>query len=313
MLILPLLIKVIFPGQYRLLLHIFIMGAFWSIVAAGWDLIMGYAGILSFGQIAFLTVGAYATGLVSSVLGFSPWLGIFVGGIAGGVSAFLIGLPCLRLSGIYVALVTFAFHEALRDLLRTLKVFGVGGGGTLPGIPSISIAGYTFSKATNRLPWYYLSMLLAFSSIVIIGAIIRSSLGSSFVALRDSKRFAKSLGVNEYKAKLIVFSVVGLLTGTTGAFYAHYMQVASVRTLGIDNFVFLLVVIVVGGLGRYPGAVVATFLLAILNEYLRPLQVWRPIIFGGLATVIIIFAPEGIMGFIDLLKNALKKLGYSRT
>jgi branched-chain amino acid transport system permease protein len=295
MLILP-----IFVHGRSDIMHILIISFFWSVVAVSWDLLMGYAGIFSFGQIAFFTVGGYGTGMLTKYLGLSPWLGVLAGGVIACMVAAGIGVPCLRLAGIYVALVTFALHEALLAFIRVGRVIGTGGGTSLTGIPPLSIGEYSF-PFMNRVPWYYVALGLGFLSYFIIMKIIHSPMGLSFVALRDSKDFAKSLGINEYKSKLIVFGIAGFFAGIAGAFYVHYMRLVSVRILGLDAFVLLLVILIVGGLGKFPGVIVSTFFFIFANEYLRPLQVYRPIILGGIVIVAIIYMPQGIGGALDYI------------
>jgi len=307
-------IMIILPIFFRNrmdIIHILIMSFFWSIVASGWDLIMGYSGIFSFGQIAFFTFGAYGTAMLTKHLGLSPWFGIIIGGILASVAALIIGVSCLRLTGIYVALVTFALHEALVPLIRVGRKIGTGGATSLTGIPPLSFGNYAL-PVMNRIPWYYIALALAFFSYFVVIKIIHSNLGLSFVALRDSKDFAKSLGVNEYKAKIIVFILAGFFAGIVGAFYAHYMRLVSLRILGLDNFVLLLVIVIVGGLGKFPGVVISTFFFTIINEYLRPLRTLRPIILGGIVILAMIFFPGGIGGLIDYIggywRNLLVKL-----
>jgi len=288
-------------------LHILIMSLFWSVVAASWDLIMGYAGIFSFGQIAFFTFGAYGTAMLTKYLGISPWVGILMGGAIACMVAIGIGVPCLRLAGIYIALATFALHEALVALIRAGRSIGTGGATSLTGVPPLTIGGYTF-PVVDRLPWYYVALGLAFLSYFVIIKIIHSPLGLSFIALRDSEDFAKSLGISEYKSKLIVFALSGFFAGVVGGFYAHYMRLVSIRILGLDNFVLLLVMLIIGGLGKFPGVVIATFIFTFMNEYLRPLQVFRPIILGGIVIVAIIFMPQGIGGTLAYISHFYRRI-----
>jgi branched-chain amino acid transport system permease protein len=178
------------------------------------------------------------------------------------------------------------------------------------------VGGYIFPYL-NRLPWYYTALGLAFLSYFIIMKIIYSPLGSSFVALRDSRDLARSLGIDEYKSKLMVFAISGLFTGIAGAFYVHYMRLASVRILGLDIFILLLVILIVGGLGKFPGVVISAFFFTVLNEYLRPLEVYRPIILGLTVIVAITFMPKGIGGALDyfgqLFVRVSKRFRYTRS
>jgi len=303
------------------------MAFIWAIVACNWNLMLGYAGIFSFGQIAFFTIGAYATGILTRspeaavaagasttifFLGIPPWLGILAGGIVAAAVGFLIGLPCLRLKGIYVALVTFALHEALIAFIIAGRPIGTGGATNLTGIPPFSIGGAIFPTIA-RTQWYYLILGIGFLMFYIIHRIIHSSIGSAFVALRDAEDYAKSLGVDDYKYKLIVFTLSALLTGIAGGFYAHYMQILSLRLLGLDIFLLVMIMVIIGGLGRFPGEVVAAFVFTYLNELLRPLDVFRAIILGAIVIVTIILAPEGFAGIFKSVASHIKRGFAERT
>jgi branched-chain amino acid transport system permease protein len=287
-------------------LQVMIMCFIWGSVVAPWDLIFGYAGIVSFGQIAFFTIGAFGSAIFSMKLGLSPWLAMPMGGLLSAATGVLIGLPCLKLQGLYVAIVTFALHMTLPALITAGENFGTGGANSLTGIPPLELVGVNFS-VINRVPAAYLALGIFFLSVIVVYKVIRSNIGLAFMALRDSDTFAKCMGVNDYKFKLIVFGLSAFLSGMAGAFYAHYFGLISKRLLGLDNFVLLLVILITGGLGRFPGVVISAFIFTFLNEFLRPLEAFRPLIFGTITVLIIILMPEGITEIWDLIKTS-----YSR-
>jgi len=281
------------------MMNIIIMILIWAVVASHWDLMMGYAGVFTFGNVAFFVIGAYASGILTSNFGISPWLGILVGGaIAAGVGV-LIGLPCLRLKGSYIALITFALHMILEPLLKSDlgRAMGSGGAQGLLSIPPLAVGGYTFS-ALEPVPWFYVALGLSFVSLFAIYKVIHSPWGLAFIAVRDAEPFAKSLGLDDYKYKLMVFGVAAFFTGMIGAFYAHYIGILSTRLLGLDLFLLLMVMQVLGGLGRFPGALFGSIIVTFANEGLRTVGVYRLVIFGAMVVAIITLAPEGIMGAI---------------
>ena len=284
-------------------LQVMMMCLIWASVVAPWDLIFGYAGIVSFGQIAFFTIGAFASAIFSMELGFSPWLAMPTGAIVAGIAGVLIGIPCLRLQGLYVAIVTFALHMTLPALITAGQKIGTGGANSLTGIPPLEFAGITFS-VVNRVPAAYLALIIFLISIIVVYKIIHSNIGLAFMALRDSETFAKCMGINDYRYKLIVFGISAFLSGMAGAFYAHYFGLISKRLLGLDNFVLLLVILITGGLGRFPGVVISAFIFTFLNEFLRPLEAFRPLIFGTITVLIIILMPEGITEIWSYIKTA---------
>ena len=288
------------------IMNILIMCLIWGVVAAAWDLIMGYAGIFTFGQIAFFAIGGYVSGMLTVYCGISPWLGIFIGGIITAVVGFLIGLPCLRLKGVYIALITFALHLILDPLLKEARTLGTGGSMGLLGIPPLQLPGYTFSPL-ERVPWFYSALILSILLLFIIYKIIISPIGLAFTALRDDGPFAESLGVDAYKYKLMVFSISALITGIMGAFYVHYTGMISTKILGLDLFLIVMVMLVVGGMGRFPGVVIGSFAVIFLNELLRPLMLYRILIFGAIVVVLVILMPQGIMGFFETIYNNIQK------
>jgi len=288
------------------ILQVLIMCFIWGSVVGPWDLIFGYAGISSFGQIAFFTIGAFGSSIFSMKLGFSPWLALIAGATAASLVGVLIGLPCLKLKGLYVAIVTFALHMTLPALITAGRKIGTGGANSLTGIPPLELGGITFS-VTNRVPAAFLAMGIFFISVIVVKLVIKSNIGLAFVALRDSETFGRCMGINDYKYKLIVFAISAFLAGLAGAFYAHYFGLISKRLLSLDVFVLLLVILITGGLGKFPGVLYATFIFTFLNEFLRPLEAYRPLIFGVITVLIIILMPEGITELKTHLDRVVSK------
>jgi branched-chain amino acid transport system permease protein len=279
-------------NQY--IMHLLIMCLVYSVVAIAWDFMMGYAGIFTFGQFAFFAIGAYASGMLTLRLGIPPPLGILLAGLVAAGVGIIVGLPCLRLKGAYIALVTFALHLILTPLINSDLGRAIGTGGTV-GLLNIPNLAAGFSVAA-KVPWYYTLLGVAYLSFFIVYRISRSSIGLAFVSLRDSESLAKSLGVDAYKHKLMVFGISSFLTGMIGAFYAHYTGIVSTRILGLDIFLMVMVMLVIGGMGKFPGAAIGAFIVTFLNELLRPLGEYRLFIFGAIVVLIIVLVPEGLMG-----------------
>lgn len=281
------------------IMHILIMIMIWAIVASHWDLIIGYAGVFTFGNVAIYVIGAYASAMLTMQLGISPWLGILAGGVIAAGVGVLISLPCLRLKGAYVALLTFALHMILKPFFQSDVGRAIGTGGTqgLLTIPPLSIGGYTFSSL-EPVPWFYVTLGLSLVSLLAIYKIIHSPWGLVFTAVRDSETLAKSAGVDVYRYKVIVFGITSFFTGMAGALYAHYIGVLSTRVLGLDFFLLLMVMQVVGGMGRFPGALLGAIIVTFANEELRAVGVYRLVIFGTMVVTLVVLAPRGIMGAI---------------
>jgi len=301
-LLIMLAVLLLLPAYFhndQYIMHILIMCLIYSVVAVGWDFMLGYAGIFTFGQFGFFAIGAYASGILTLHLGIPVPLGVIIGGLIAAGAGIIIGLPCLRLRGAYIALVTFAFHLILIPLINSDFGRAIGTGSTrgLLGVPPLAVGSYSFSVA-DKIPWYYILLGVAFLSFFAIYRITRSSIGLAFVSLRDSNKLAKSFGVDDFKYKLMVFGISAFFTGMIGAFYAHYTGIVSTRILGLDIFLMVMVMLVIGGMGRFPGAAIGAFIVTFLSEALRPLGEYRLFIFGAIVVAVIVLLPEGLMGVL---------------
>ena len=279
----------------RYFIHILILCFIWSMVVAGWDLVLGYAGILNFAQLVFFAVGAYGSSMAAMSLGAPSITPLLVGMGCAGVVGLLIGLPCLRLRGEFIALFTFTVHLALPPLIRQGRPIGTGGATGLLGVPPLEIGDFAL-VSQNKLAWFYVTLCVAAVAIYIIYfVILPGRWGKAFVAMRDSEDFAKSLGINCYKYKLVVFVASALITGLAGALYAHYVIVVTPKILGTEFFLIVMVMLSVGGLGRFPGVILGAFIVTIGNEWLREVGQYRLLLLGLAVVLIILFMPKGIV------------------
>ncbi len=287
----------LFVGNIPFVMNILIMCLIWAVVASCWDVIMGFAGIFSFGQVAFFVIGAYCSGILAIDHHVTPVLAILIAGVFTAGMGILVGLPCLKLAGPYIALVTFGVHMALEPLLRSEIGIALGTGGYigLLTIPPLKIFGYTFSSA-NLVPTFYLTLILSLTCALIIMFVIKSYWGTAFLALKDSQDFSMSLGVSAFKYKLMVFALTSFLTGLIGAYYGHFVGVLSVRMVSMMLFGTLMVMILVGGLGQFPGVILGAFFVVTAGELMNPLGVYRDVIMGALAVILVLTLPKGVMG-----------------
>jgi len=296
MLVIYLLLPLLMRGDLYLL-HVASIGLIWGTVASLWNFVMGYAGIFTFAQTALFVVGAYTSAILVTKLGVSPWVGILGAGIFNSAIGTIIALPCLKLRGVYVALVTFTFYLVLETVIRQGSVLGTGGSKGIWAIPPLQIGPLVLSTE-NRIIAYYAFMTIGFSILFIIYRLLNSKLGLSFVAVRDSESLAENLGINAYRTRLIAFNLTSILTGFVGAFYVHYIQFISPKTLSLETFLMVMLMLIVGGYGRFPGAFLGAFFVTILSEVLRPVEQFRFLVFGALMILSIIFMRKGLIGLI---------------
>jgi branched-chain amino acid transport system permease protein len=159
----------------------------------------------------------------------------------------------------------------------------------------------------ERIHSYYFILGIFAVMLIVTYLIINSRFGLAFTSLRDSEPLAKHLGVNEYRSKLTLFAISAFLSGIMGALYCHYFGLISSHVLGLDTLILLLVIIVIGGLGKFPGAAIAAFIFVFANEYLRPLEAYRSVIFGVIVAAVLIGSPQGITAVPEYFRNFFKR------
>lgn len=282
-------------------LHIMILCFLWAMVAASWDLVVGYAGIMNYGQLVFFAFGAYTSGFLAAKLGVTPLVSMAIGAAATGLIGVLMGLPCLRLRGEYVALFTFAVHLAMPPVIQQGRDLGLGGNTGLLGIPPVNLFGYVIGPL-DKLGWYYLALAVAAVSVYLIYfVLLRSRLGHAFVALRDSEGFARALGIDDFKYKLLAFTISAAFAGLAGALYAHYTTVVTPKILGNEFFLMAMVMLAVGGMGRFPGVLIGAFIVIIGNELLRSFDNYRLIVLGVVVVATVLLLPNGLVSLAGRL------------
>jgi branched-chain amino acid transport system permease protein len=282
------------------ILHIIIIALVFSVLAASWNLMVGYIGIFSFGHHAFFGVGAYVSALLAMKAGVSPWFGLIIAGIVAACLSFIIGLPCLRLRAApYIAIATLAFAEISRITCMNLVGLTRGESGlwgipyfpniTLPGVGVISFAGGV------RIPYYYLILIIFIIAMTILYFGINSHIGLALRSIRDSQEASESLGINITYYKLLAFMVAGFFAGVVGSFYAHYLLIMTpTSVLSLAIMIDIVVMTFVGGLSTFMGPVLGAFIITIGLEYLRILEDYRFIAYGILLVVMMLFMPSGI-------------------
>ena len=270
----------------------------WAGTACAWNIIGGYAGQLSIGHAAFFGIGAYSSTLLFLHFGISPWIGMIIGGVISTITAAVVGIATLRLRGTFFVLATIAFTEvvrlmaiAWRDLTR----------GSL-GVSLDFKPGFFNMMWQDKLPYVYLS--LAFLAVIyaVCKMIEANKFGYFLVAIREDQDAAQSLGVNIAKYKTMAFMLSSFLTSIGGSIYAFYIfYIDPDFVFGIMISVQLLLIAIVGGrasaLGPILGAIIVVPLGSFLRGQLTAISGLHGFLYGLALTVVIIFAPDGILGF----------------
>jgi branched-chain amino acid transport system permease protein len=273
-----------------------IMTFIWGAVATNWNITLGYGGMFHIAQLTLFAVGGYTSAMVTSSIGISPWLGLLIGGVVSMFASLVIGLPSLRVKGIYLILLTFAFHYSVKELVNIFKDQTGGSMGLV--VSSLSLGNWG-----DETFYYYFSLFLLFVSIGLTIFFIKSHIGKALVALRDSEVLAMCSGVNAFKYKMITFVAASFITGIVGALYSSYLSVISPEIFDFSLIVNGLGMIVIGGMGTILGPFIGSFVITLCMEFLNSFQQFSPIILGVAILLVLLFVPNGIVPlFIKWLK-----------
>jgi branched-chain amino acid transport system permease protein len=284
--------QLIDPGTQRLLTAVFLFVA----LAQGWNIIGGYTGYASFGQVAFFGLGAYTVAVLMNNYHVSFWAALPVAMVVGVVFAVAIGLPLLRLRGHYFAIATLGAAEGSREVINNMTpVTGGGLGITIPTFGAQAPTAY-FGK-----PGFYLAFLVVAAASVVIAAVLsRSRFGYSMVAVHQDEDAAAGVGINTTKVKVVAFAVSAAIVACAGGLYA-FQQIEFYPTDVFDaNFTVLMVImVVIGGSGTVLGPLVGAVGLELLAQFLREnFDKFNQLIFGAIIVVVVVFFPQGVVNFI---------------
>jgi len=302
LIIVPLIVK----NPY--FLHIIIMAGIFVLLASSMNLITGCTGRLNLGHAGFYGLGAYGSTLLVMKMGFPVWIGMLFGGVISTLFGVLIGVPCLKLKGSYLAITTLAFGEITRLAFINLVELTNGPLGIrgIPGPPPLLLPKIGLIQFESKIVYYYLIFFICLICLLIIYRIMNSQIGNTFIAIREDEIRAETVGIDTITIKIINFALGAFFAGIAGSFYAHYVRFISPDTFTLNETFTILTMVVIGGLGTFWGPVLGGVIFTFLPELLRAIADYRMIIYGLLMTVSIIFMPEGLIGIFRSLRT--KKL-----
>jgi branched-chain amino acid transport system permease protein len=267
-------------------LTVAILALFYAIVAASWALLAGYAGQFSFGHMAFVSLGAYTSGLLVMSFGVPIPLGMAAGVVLCAVVGAAIGYTCLRMRGPYLALFTVAFSEVLRIVIVSENEV-TGGSGGLEVTPLF----HTRSDA----PYYYVGLVLLGVSLGLMVWLERSRWGLFFRAIRENEDAAAAAGVRVLRFRVLVFAITSSFAGLAGGYFGHYIGILTPDIGSVDQMGLVVAMAVIGGAESLYAATVGALLCEALVEALRSYEQWRLVIFGALLLLTIRFARNGLL------------------
>jgi branched-chain amino acid transport system permease protein len=288
----------------------------YAAVVSQWNLVFGVAGIFSLAQVAIFAFGAYVTAVLGRYAGWDLWYAFPVAGVAGVVFSLLIGLGCLRLRGIYVALLTLAIAQVMFVLIQTDAACSelnkkinpatcISFTGGAQGLGDFGSFGWRDTFGGRYWLWadYYTMLVLLVIAQVVAFVLINSRIGLAFKALRDNPELARSRGISQFKYQLLVFALSAFLTAVAGGFFAAHYQSVGTGLLSFNLLLFLISMLIVGGLGRPWGPLLGALLLMAGEEVLKEAQEWRNIGLGLLLLVVMLVLPDGVAGALEWLWN----------
>jgi len=249
-------------------------------------------GQISLGQAGFMAVGAYASAVCTVKFGIPYIPSVLIGGIVAGIVGFVLGVPALRIKGIYLLLLTLGFGEIVRVIFINLNY--VGGAA---GFPNIPYQQYTLLYA-------YGTVLIL---IIFFHRLRKSRLGRAFQAIGNDEGAAEIMGVNITAAKLTAFSVGAFIAGIGGGIFAHYQEYIEPLMFGVMQGVEFIVFTIFGGIQIFWGPIFGAFVLTFLPEFFRVIQNWRMELYGVLLIVMMIIRPRGVIG-LDTIQGIKKML-----
>jgi branched-chain amino acid transport system permease protein len=264
------------------------------VLALGLNILVGQAGLLNLGYVAFYAVGAYTYAILSTTYGLSFWPGLIAGALSAAAFAVLLGLPTLRLRGDYFAIVTLGLGEITRIVLNNWDSL-TGGPNGISHIGRPSLAGYVLHRT---LDFYYLIFFIVLLSVFAMHRLISSRIGRAWIAIREDEIAAEAMGINTFRLKLLAFVLGSAWAGMTGVFFAAKMAFVSPESFTFFESVMILCMVVLGGMGSIPGIILGAFLLITLPELFRDFQDYRMLAFGIALVLMMIFRPQGLLGTV---------------
>lgn len=266
-------------------------------LASLWNLLAGYAGLVSVGQQAFVGLGGYVLFALAILLDINPILAIFVAGPAGGLIAVPVALLIFRLRGAYFAIGTWVVAEVFRLLASQISVLGGGSGISLPASVVLAMAP---SRQMREFEMYWLALLLTVAILAAIFALLRSRHGLALTAIRDNELAAQSNGIGVWRIKFTVYVLTAFGTAMVGAFiFLQKLRISPDTAFSVNDWTaFVIFITVIGGIGRIEGPIVGTIIFFALRQSFAGLGSLYLLLMGAVAIVVMLWAPKGLWGMI---------------
>jgi len=260
----------------------------------GLNIVVGLAGLLDLGYVAFYAVGAYSYALLNHHFGLGFWTALPVGGLLGALFGILLGFPVLRLRGDYLAIVTLGFGEIIRLILENWNAFSFGPSG-IANIPRPGLFGISMTLGEATLYIYYLMVALCLFTVFVVNRLQDSRIGRAWIALREDEVACQAMGIDKTRTKLTAFALGATWAGMVGVIFAAKTTFINPACFTFMESAMILSIVVLGGMGSIAGVILGALILILTPEYLRAFSAYRMLLFGTAMVLMMVFRPQGIV------------------
>jgi branched-chain amino acid transport system permease protein len=289
------LFAIAFPFAFSIYqTNIMITALIYVVTGLGLNIVVGLAGLLDLGYVAFYAVGAYSYALLNYHFGLTFWMVLPIGAALGLLFGILLGFPVLRLRGDYLAIVTLGFGEIIRLILENWNDFSFGPSG-IANIPRPGLFGIDLSLHQVTIYLYFLMIALALFTIFIVKRLQDSRIGRAWIALREDEIACQAMGIDKTRTKLSAFAMGATWAGMAGVVFAAKTTFINPASFTIWESIIILCVVVLGGMGSVVGVIFGAMILILLPEYLRAFSEYRMLLFGTIMVIMMVFRPGGIV------------------
>lgn len=278
-------------------INIMISALIYVVLGLGLNIVVGMAGLLDLGYVAFYAVGAYSYALLNLHFGIGFWTALPIGGLLAACFGILLGFPVLRLRGDYLAIVTLGFGEIIRLVLENWTDFSKGPSG-ISGIPRPGFFGMELSLDQSINYLYYLMIALVMFTVFMVNRLQNSRIGRAWFALREDEIACQAMGIDKTKTKLTAFALGAFWAGIAGVIFAAKTTFISPVSFTFIESAIILCIVVLGGMGSIIGVIIAALVLMLLPEYLRAFADYRMLVFGATLVIMMVFRPKGLISTV---------------
>lgn len=267
------------------------------VLGLGLNIVVGLAGLLDLGYVAFYAVGAYSYALLNYHFGLGFWSVLPIGAVLGFIFGVILSFPVLRLRGDYLAIVTLGFGEIIRLVLENWNEFSFGPSG-IANIDRPGFFGIQFSLQAASIYLYFLMIGLVIFTIIVVNRLQNSRIGRAWIALREDETACQAMGIDKTRTKLRAFALGATWAGMVGVIFAAKTTFINPASFTFLESAMILSIVVLGGMGSILGVIIGALILILLPEYLRAFSDYRMLLFGAIMVIMMVFRPQGIIANI---------------